>query len=423
MSELSEKTTPEAANAQPGVAQASQSLATTGPASTPAADVKNGEVLRPGRSPRRFILPLVALLAVGYGVSRGYDWFTVGRFLVETDNAYVKADTAIIAAKITGYVASVAVVDNTRVRSGDVLATIDPGDYKLAVDAAAGKIATQDATIARLDQQAAAQRATIAQAQAQMEATQTTIAAAQADLTRANLEFERSSNLVKMQAGTTQRVEQATADRDRATATLASARSNVSAAQAAIDAARASLGVLNAQKLEAQRARDELQVALEKAQRDLSFTQVRAPFDGVVGNKAAQPGQFVQPGTRLMALVALDSVYVEANFKETQLGPLKPGQKVSLTVDALAGRAIEGVVESIAPSSGAQYSLLPPENATGNFTKIVQRVPVRIRVPAEVARSGELRPGLSVVADVHTRDEGEPAPTLMGALGLTRNAQ
>ena len=151
--------------------------------------------------------------------------------------------------------------------------------------------------------------------------------------------------------------------------------------------------------------RDELRVTQDKAQRDLDFTIVRAPFDGVVGNRAAQPGELVAPGTRLMSLIPLDSVYVEANFKETQLGALKPGQKVKLIVDAYAKQTIEGMVDSVAPASGAQYSMLPPENATGNFTKIVQRVPVRIRVPAEVAKTGILRPGMSVVVDVDTRTQ------------------
>ena len=157
---------------------------------------------------------------------------------------------------------------------------------------------------------------------------------------------------------------------------------------------------------------------LDKAKRDLSFTVIRAPFDGVIGNKAVQPGQYVQPGTRLLALVPLQTAYVEANFKETQIFRLKPGQKVVIKPDAYGDRDVIGTVDSIAPASGAQFSLLPPENATGNFTKIVQRLPVRITVPPDVAREGILRPGLSVVVDVHTRDESLPPPSLAGALGL-----
>ena len=157
---------------------------------------------------------------------------------------------------------------------------------------------------------------------------------------------------------------------------------------------------------------------LDRANRDLSFTTIRAPFDGVIGNKAVQPGQYVQTGTRLLSLVPLDTVYIEANFKETQLDRLKPGQAVTIKPDALSSRSIQGTVESIAPASGAEFSMLPPENATGNFTKIVQRVPVRIKVPVEVAEESVLRPGTSVEVEVHTRDEREPAPSLVQALRL-----
>lgn len=192
---------------------------------------------------------------------------------------------------------------------------------------------------------------------------------------------------------TPQRLDQARADRDRSIAA-------VTGAEAAAATAQANLAVLRAQRAEAERARDELQSALDRANRDLDFATVRAPFDGIVGNKAAQTGAYVAPGTRLMALVPLDTAYVEANYKETQLARIAPGHRAIILVDALGNRKIEGTVESVSPSSGAQFSLLPPENATGNFTKIVQRVPVRIRVPADVARAGLLRPGLSVVVEI-----------------------
>jgi membrane fusion protein (multidrug efflux system) len=159
--------------------------------------------------------------------------------------------------------------------------------------------------------------------------------------------------------------------------------------------------------------RGELVTAEEKAERDLSFTQIRAPFDGVVGNKAVELGQYAQPGTRLLALVALNSAYVDANFKETQLESIRPGQKVDLAVDSYGGRVIQGVVASIAPASGAEFSLLPPDNATGNFTKVVQRIAVRIAVAPQALAEGTLRPGLSVIASVHTRDESLPKPTLL----------
>ena len=176
--------------------------------------------------------------------------------------------------------------------------------------------------------------------------------------------------------------------------------------------------MLKAQKDEASRQRAELVTALAMAQRNLSFTRVVAPFDGVIGNKAAEVGDFVQPGTRLMALVPINASWVDANFKETQLGDIKPGQKVDVAIDALDGKVIEGVVTSISPASGAQFSLLPPDNATGNFTKVVQRVAVRVNFPEEVLKEVPLRPGLSVVATIHTRDPDTPKPTLLGALGL-----
>ena len=400
----------------PGV---SQMVAIAPPGPPPVQQGRNGEVLPPRRKRRGLVLPLIALAALGFGAVKFNDWFTVGRFLVATDDAYVKADVSILAAKVAGYVTAVPAADNAFVKAGDLLASIDDGDYRLAVDAAAGKIATQDATIARFTRQADAQNSAISQAKAQLQAAQGQLAAAKADQVRSLAEYDRTLKLMQSSYGTQQKLDSAQADRDRSAATVASGHATGAAAQAAVDAAYAALEVLKAQKTEAERARAELQIGLARAQRDLAFTQIRAPFDGMIGNRAAQAGAYVQTGTRLMALIPLDSIYVEANFKETQLLNLKPGQKVSLNVDAIAGHEIEGTVLSIAPASGSQYSLLPPENATGNFTKIVQRVPVRIQIPVELARSGALRPGLSVAVDVHTRDESLPKPTLMGALGLT----
>ena len=178
--------------------------------------------------------------------------------------------------------------------------------------------------------------------------------------------------------------------------------------------------MLKSQQSEAQHTRAELANVVDRAARDLSFTAIRAPFDGVVGNKAVSAGQYVQPGTRLLAVVPLDEVYVDANFKETQLSDIHPGQKADVSVDADDGRSVEGVVRSIAPASGAQFSLLPPDNATGNFTKIVQRVTVRIGFDRDAIKARTLRPGLSVVASVRTRDENLPKPTLIGALGLEK---
>ena len=367
---------------------------------------------------RRVILSVVLAAALGYAGKFGYDYFVEGRFLVSTDDAYVGASTAIIAAKAGGHLLQVPVVDNQVVHQGDLLALIDGGDYQIAVDSAQAKVDTQDATIARFGRQIDAQASVIAQASAQVDASQAQLRSGEAEVQRAALEYDRSLKLAQTNYGSQQRLEQATADRDRTAAALSAARASAASVAAALVGAKANLDVLKAQRDEAARQRDELMTALSKARRDLSFTRVLAPFDGTVGNKAAEVGNLVAPGTRLMALVPLDASYVDANFKETQLGGIKPGQPADVSIDALGGRTIQGVVSSISPASGSEFSLLPPDNATGNFTKVVQRVAVRITFPEEVLKAVPLRPGLSVVATVHTRDPDAPKPTLLGALGL-----
>ncbi|MBK9081672.1 MAG: HlyD family secretion protein [Rhizobiales bacterium] len=375
---------------------ASAAAASPPPGRPPAAqDAAPGAPLpTPKRGRARALLALIGLVALGAALWFGADWMLSGRYVVSTDDAYVKADTAVIAAKVSGYVAEALAADNQRVTAGDPLVRIDDGDYRLAVQSAADKLATQDAAIARIGEQAGAQRATIEQARAQL-------AAAQADQTRAEAAFGRTQALSKSDFASRAQFDSALADKARAAAAT-------QAAGAALAAAQQGLAVLEAQQIEARRARAELETAKARAERDMSFTTIVAPFDGVVGNKAVQPGQYVQPGARLLALVPLDTVFVEANFKETQLARIRPGQKVEIEVDALPGRAIAGEVASIAPASGAQFSLLPPDNATGNFTKIVQRVPVRITIAPELAREGVLRPGLSVVAKVMTKADAPP---------------
>jgi membrane fusion protein (multidrug efflux system) len=344
------------------------------------------------RSPRLRRLALIGaaiLVVAGAAGTFGYHWWTVGRFIESTDDAYVGAHNTTLAAKVAGYVSAITVEDNSRVHAGDVIATIDDGDYKLAADAARDKVATQEATVERIGRQVVAQQAAVAQAKAQ-------VASADAGATRARLELDRQQSLAQRDFASRQTLEQAQSNRDQAVAAVASAR-------AALDGAAANVDVLKAQQQEASRTLEELKSALAKAERDLSFAVIRAPVDGVIGNRAVQTGDYVQTGQRLASLVPLDEVYVDANFKETQLAHLHPGQKVEISVDALPEHAIEGTVASLAPASGAVFSLLPPDNATGNFTKIVQRLPVRISVPAEVAAQGRLRPGMSVVVDIDTR--------------------
>ncbi|HUZ32837.1 MAG TPA: HlyD family secretion protein [Xanthobacteraceae bacterium] len=360
------------------------------PAAPPAGSGATAGRNRPLRLNRRRLaiggLAVVALIAATWF---GLNWLIVGRFMVSTDDAYVQAYNTTLAAKVSGYLSNVAVTDNTRVHAGDVIATIDDGDYRLAVDSARAKVTTQEATIARIGHQITAQQAAVEQAKTQL-------VSARAAATRTELELERQNLLVARDASSRQLLEQAQANRDQAVAA-------VHGAQAAIDSAAANVDVLKGQRQEAAGTLDELKASLAKAERDLSFTVIRAPIDGVIGNRAMQTGDFVQTGQRLASVVPLDDVYVTANFKETQLARLRPGQPVAIAVDALPEHSIQGVVESFSPASGAVFSLLPPDNATGNFTKIVQRLPVRIRVPATIAREGQLRPGLSVVVSVNTK--------------------
>jgi membrane fusion protein (multidrug efflux system) len=348
------------------------------------------------RRPLRGLVLLAALAAaLGYGGYRAQHWWAEGRFLVATDDAYVRADITVLAAKVSGYVASVEVENNQPVRIGDPIARIDDGDYRLALEAARARLATQRSTVERIGKQIEAAGAAVARAEAQL-------AAARADALRAAADFARQAELARSSFASRARLDGATADRDRSEAAVRSA-------EAGLAAERANVGVLVAQRAEAERAAGELETEVAKALRDVSFTVIRAPVAGVVGNKAVEVGAYVQPGTRLAALVPLESVHIDANFKETQLAGIEPGQKARIAVDAFPDREILGTVESVAPASGAVFSLLPPENATGNFTKIVQRVPVRIRIEPEVAQEGVLRPGLSVVVDVDTRNPGGAA--------------
>jgi membrane fusion protein (multidrug efflux system) len=356
---------------------------------------------RSARAGKLAMLGVALLVAAGAGGNFGYRWWTVGRFIEATDDAYVSAHNTTLAAKVAGYVSAIAVEDNSRVHAGDVIATIDDGDFRLAVDAARDKVATQQATVDRIGRQIVAQQASVAQAKAQL-------VSAQAGNTRMRLELDRQQALAQREFASRQTLEQAQSNRDQALA-------GVQSAQAAVDAADANVDVLKAQQQEAAKTLEELRTALAKAERDLSFTVIRAPVDGVIGNRAVQTGDFVQTGQRLASLVPLDEVYVDANFKETQLAHLRPGQQVSITVDALPDQAIAGTVTSLAPASGAVFSLLPPDNATGNFTKIVQRLPVRVSVPLDVATLRVLRPGMSVVVSVNTKPDTNLAATRTAA--------
>lgn len=353
-------------------------------ADAPAAGAAQGR--RIGK--RAILAAVLVVAAVAAGVF-GYKWWSVGRFMVATDDAYVGARNATLSPKISGYISEIAIEDNAHVKAGDVIARIDSGDYRLAAQTARDQIAVQQATIARLDKQVVAQRAAVDQAEAQ-------VTSAQAGALKASLDLKRQQDLAARQINSRQMLEQSQAANDQAAAAVQSAK-------AALEAASANVEVLAAQREEASRTLKQYETALAKAERDLSFTVIRAPFDGVVGNRAVQVGDYVQPSQRLASLVPLDAVYIDANFKETQLARLKIGQPVDIAVDALPGHHIQGRVASFAPASGSVFSLLPPDNATGNFTKVVQRLPVRILVPAAIADQAVLRPGMSVIVNVNTK--------------------
>jgi len=347
-------------------------------------------------------------LALGAGTYYGHYWWTAGRYLVGTDDAYVGAKSATLSPKVSGYISDIVVADNARVAAGDVIARIDDGDYRLAVQTARDQIAVQHAAIDRLGQQVIAQEAAVDQARAQ-------VVSAKAGATRADLELKRQQDLASRQVSSRQLLEQAQASYDQSNA-------SVVAAEAALESASANVGVLKAQQEEARRTLKQFETALAKAQRDLSFTVIRAPFEGVVGNRAMQVGDYVQPTQRLASLVPLDAIYVDANFKETQLARLQPGQPVKISVDAFPEHDIEGKVASVAPASGSVFSLLPPDNATGNFTKIVQRLPVRILVPAAIAEQSLLRPGMSVVVSVNTKPGAPVAEQRLSSASVRANA-
>lgn len=357
-------------------------------AEAPKTKANTGEAPPTPRSRRKQVLGAIGAAVLTAGTWFAYDYITVGRFIVSTDDAYVGADMAIISPKVSANVAEVPIVENQAVKQGDVLVRLDDGDYRLAVDQATAKLATQRAAIATFESQIRSAQATEVQMRAQLDASKANVQKAEADYLRtkplADSEYTSKATLDSMIAA-----------RD-------TARAQAKAGEAAIDTAEANVALLQSQRQQAEQVAKELEVAVAQAQRDLSFTVIRAPFNGVIGNRSVQIGDYVTPSKRLLAVVPLDQVYVDANVKETQLAGIKGGETAEVSVDALDGATFKGTVESIAPASGSQFSLLPPENATGNFTKIVQRVPIRIAVPASESQ-GRLRPGLSVVVDIDTR--------------------
>jgi membrane fusion protein (multidrug efflux system) len=348
----------------------------------------------PVRRQRRWLRPLVGIGIVGIAAATAilfaarWDSWVGARIDQTTDDAYVKGDITPLSAKIEGYVRRIAVSDYQSVKAGDVLVEIEDDDYQARAAQAEADLAGAEAAVANLKAHKAEQHSRIDQAQS-------AIVATQADVDRTSLEAHRQRALLASSYGTSQRVEQAEADQKRYEATL-------TRNQAELESERREMAVLDTQESQLRAEMKAKRAQLQLANITLGYTRIVAPVDGMVGERGVRAGQYLRPGTQVVSVVPLDTVWVVANYKETQLARVAVGQRASITVDTFPGVTIWGRVDSIAPASGSQFTLLPPDNATGNFTKVVQRIPVKILLDPGHPLAGKLRPGMSVIATIHT---------------------
>ena len=373
-------------------------------------------------SGRAVLLTAGLIGGLGAAGAGAYYWMDTARFVESTNNAYLKADATMIAPDVRGHVASVAVKENQRVEKGDPLLRIEPDSYQARVDEAKSQISALEAKLGTLKKRIEMQRAAIDRAEAGVES-------AEAERDRAAQDRARYRDLADERAGSREQYEDAVAAHRKALSAVKSANATVAAEER-------ELAMLRSRVAETKAQLDKARAGLETARIDLKDTVVRAPFDGVVGDKEVEAGQYLRPGQETFTLVPVRDLYVQANFKETQLAHMAVGQKVRLEVDAFPNTPITGRIQSFAPATGAEFALLPPKNATGNFTKVTQRVPVRISVPEQNPLQGALRPGLSVVVSVDTRSSGDrpddgrglaaatlPSGGALDAAGGTRKAR
>jgi membrane fusion protein (multidrug efflux system) len=338
---------------------------------------------------RKLLLTGAAIAALAGATWYGWDYWTVGQYLVSTDDAYVKADSTTIAPKVSGYLQLVAVKDNEHVATGQVLARIDDRDFKVALDQAKADVTAAEAAVASK--------------RAQLDVQQTVIGAARATLdvdvaaqTFSRQENKRYTDLAATGYGSIQNAQNAQARDAGAAATIERDKANLASALKQVELLKAEIAQATAAALRAE--------ALQRqAELNLGYTTIMAPIDGVVGNRTLRVGQYVQAGTQLMSVVPAHGAYVVANYKETQLTDVHEGQAVDIAVDMFPGQVVHGHVDSLAPASGQEFALLPPDNATGNFTKVVQRIPVRIALDTGSNPRIELRPGMSVIPTIATR--------------------
>jgi membrane fusion protein (multidrug efflux system) len=347
---------------------------------------------------RRTVLLAIGAVLLAAAAAWGVQWWTVGRFIESTDDAYLQADSVTIAPKVSGYVAEVYVADNQSVQAGEPLVRLDSRQYQAILEQANATIAARKADIARGAAELLQQQANIAQARAQLEG-------ARSSETHAIQEVKRYEPLVATGAETNEKLADLVNARNQAAATVAANVAGLQAAERQPASTQAQI----------EQARAQLQAAeasFRQAQLDTQDTVIRSTLAGRVGDRTVRVGQFAQPGTRLMTIVPVQDTYLVANFKETQIGLMRAGQPATIHVDALSGIDLHGTVVSFSPGTGSQFALLPPQNATGNFTKIVQRVPARIHIDAGQETRNVLLPGLSVTVRVDTRSGRESAKRL-----------
>lgn len=337
----------------------------------------------------KIAMALLVTATLALGLRFGWQWWLVERRLETTDDAYVRGDITPISTKVAGYVGTLLIDDNQVVRRGQILLRIEDHEFRLAVAESEAGVASARAALANSAARLARQGSVIAAASAAVVATE-------AELVRADKDLARARALAKTGSGTRQKLDLAEAQKRQAKARLDQAR-------AQLETARRDVAVLETEKARLGAALSEARARLELARTRLADTVITSPVDGVVGNRNVRLGQYVRPGSLLTAVVPLKTVWIEANYKETQLTHMRAGQPVRIKVDMFRGHRLTGRVASFSPASGAEFSLLPPENATGNFTKLVQRIPVKIVLTGGDDLPGPLRPGMSVVVTVDTR--------------------
>jgi membrane fusion protein (multidrug efflux system) len=321
----------------------------------------------------------------------GAHWWATGRYRETTDDAYVSGDVTVIGPKVSGYITELPITDNQYVHAGDLLVRVDPRDYRAALAKAVGAVNAQTATLANLEATAALQQSVIARARAEIDV-------ADAEAVRSRDDDRRYKGLVSRSSVSVESAQ-------RAEATYKAAAANSVKAKAELQGAERQLSVIATQKQQVAAALEQAQAERDIAQLNVGYTELRAPIDGYIGNRRARVGMYAAAGTQLLSVVPAHGLWIDANFKEDQLARMQPGQPVTIRADILPGRVFHGHLDSLAPATGAQFSILPPENATGNFTKIVQRVPVRVYLDGADSQLGQLRPGLSVMAEIDTKAE------------------